>query len=107
MQKSWPSCNLGVLLSWSKELPREIFAAIFNWWRKAPMERPPNQAPSMIAATLRRSDYTDNDRAIADYSEATALCTLYPTIPLPLPLVAIERASGSVSEICLSSVCII
>jgi hypothetical protein len=38
---------------------------------------------------------------------STALCTLYPTIPLPRPLVAIERASGSVRDICLSSVCII
>jgi hypothetical protein len=31
---------------------------------------------------------------------STALCTLYPTIPLPRPLVAIERESGLVSEIC-------
>jgi hypothetical protein len=28
------------------------------------------------------------------------------TIPVSLPLVAIERASGSVSETCLSSLCI-
>src|ERR1700716_4302342 len=43
------------------------------------------------------------------FSVSTATCTLYPTTPEPRPLVAIERESGSVSEICWSgeaSICL-